>query len=672
MIDFDYKKAIKVKLSDELPPKAEFDPSKRRAPDRGLTLSKTEIKIALKNALRYIPEHLHEEIAPEFLEELKTMGRIYGYRYRPQGKLIGKPIDEYKGITPARAMQVMIDNNLDFDIALYPYELVTYGETGQIFQNWMQYQLIKKYLEIMTEDQTLVVASGHPVGLFPSKPEAPRVINTNGLVVGKWDNPEDFKRLTALGVANYGQMTAGGWMYIGPQGIVHGTYITLLNAGRKYLGIPEDKDLKGKIFLTSGLGGMSGAQPKACEIAGGICVVAEVDQSRIETRYEQGWVSKVSDNLDEIKAWITEYRKQAKPISIAYHGNVVDLLEYIDANDIMIELLSDQTSCHAVYDGGYTPAGVDFEEGRRLIKEDLAKFKKLVDESLLRHFEVLKKLTAKGAYFWDYGNSFMASIFDAGAKEIAKNKENTNEGFIWPSYVEDIMGPICFDNGYGPFRWVCLSRKDEDLRKTDQIAMDCIDPKRCSLDRDNYHWIATAEENALVVGTKARILYADEEGRVRIALKFNEAIRQGLIGPVMLGRDHHDVSGTDSPFRETSNIYDGSNVMADMATHCFGGNIARGMSLVVLSNGGGVGIGRSINGGNGIVLDGSKRMDEIIKSALSWDVMGGVARRNWARNENAIKTSSQWNEKHLGQGHITIPYLANDKFIDKLVDDKIK
>ncbi len=672
MIDFDYKKAIKVKLSDQLPPKAEFDPSKRRAPDRGLNLSKTEIKIALKNALRYIPEHLHEEIAPEFLEELMTMGRIYGYRYRPQGKLIGKPIEEYKGITAAKAMQVMIDNNLDFDIALYPYELVTYGETGQIFQNWMQYQLVKKYLEIMTEDQTLVVASGHPVGLFPSKPEAPRVINTNGLVVGKWDNPDDFKRLTALGVANYGQMTAGGWMYIGPQGIVHGTYITLLNAGRKYLGIPEDKDLKGKIFLTSGLGGMSGAQPKACEIAGGICVVAEVDQSRIETRYEQGWVSKVSDNLDEIKDWIEEYRKLEKPISIAYHGNVVDLLEYIDVNDLNVELLSDQTSCHAVYDGGYTPAGIGFDEGRKLIKEDLERFKELVDASLIRHYEVLKRLTAKGAYFWDYGNSFMASIFDAGAKEIAKNGQNTNEGFIWPSYVEDIMGPICFDNGYGPFRWVCLSRKDEDLRKTDQIAMDCIDPKRCSLDRDNYHWIATAEENALVVGTKARILYADEEGRVRIALKFNEAIRKGLIGPVMLGRDHHDVSGTDSPFRETSNIYDGSNVMADMATHCFGGNIARGMSLVVLSNGGGVGIGRSINGGNGIVLDGSKRMDEIIKSALSWDVMGGVARRNWARNENAIKTSSEWNQKHEGQGHITIPFLSDDKLIDKLVDNKIK
>ncbi len=671
MIDFDYKKAIKVKLSDELPAKLEFDPSKRRAPDRGLNLTKYEIKIALKNALRYVPEHLHEEIAPEFLEELKTMGRIYGYRYRPQGAIIGKAIDEYKGITAAKAMQVMIDNNLDFDIALYPYELVTYGETGQIFQNWMQYQLVKKYLEIMTEDQTLVVASGHPVGLFPSKPEAPRVINTNGLVIGKWDNPEEFKRLTALGVANYGQMTAGGWMYIGPQGIVHGTYITLLNAGRKYLGLADDKDIRGKLFVTSGLGGMSGAQPKACEIAGGICVVAEVDESRIETRYEQGWVARVSNNLAEIANWIEEYRIKEEPVSIAYHGNIVDLLEYIDEHNIKAELVSDQTSCHAVYDGGYTPAGIGFDEGRELITKDLAKFKQLVDESLVRHFHVLQRLTAKGSFFWDYGNSFMASIFDAGAKEIAKNGMNTNEGFIWPSYVEDIMGPICFDNGYGPFRWVCLSRKDQDLRTTDKIAMDCIDPERCSQDRDNYHWIATAEENKLVVGTKARILYADEEGRVRIALKFNEAIRKGIIGPVMLGRDHHDVSGTDSPFRETSNIYDGSNVMADMATHCFGGNIARGMSLVVLSNGGGVGIGRSINGGNGIVLDGSARMDNIIKSALSWDVMGGVARRNWARNDNAIKTSTEWNQKHEGRGHITIPYLANDELVDKLVDDNI-
>ncbi|MBP7563855.1 MAG: urocanate hydratase [Candidatus Cloacimonetes bacterium] len=659
--------AMIVKLSNELPAQKEFQPGIRRAPSRGYFLNQKETLIALKNALRYIPEELHQTLAPEFLNELKTMGRIYGYRYRPEGRIYGKPIDEYQGIPQARALQVMIDNNLDFDIALYPYELVTYGETGQVCQNWMQYQLIKKYLEVMTEDQTLVVSSGHPLGLFPSRPEAPRVISTNGLIIGKWDNPEDFKRLTALGVANYGQMTAGGWMYIGPQGIVHGTYITLLNAGRKYLNIPADKDLKGVYFISSGLGGMSGAQSKAVEIAGGIGIIAEVDKSRIDTRHSQGWVSLVSDDLAQIVKWMKEYKEMGKTVSIAYHGNVVDLLEYIDTNNIDVPLISDQTSCHAVYEGGYTPAGISFDEGRRLIKEDQNKFKQLVDESLIRHFNVIKKLTDKGSYFWDYGNSFMASIFDAGEKSIAKNGTDTNEGFIWPSYVEDIMGPICFDNGYGPFRWVCLSGKDEDLRKTDKAAMNCIDPERCSLDRDNYHWIATAEENKLVVGTKARILYADEEGRVRIALKFNEMIRKGEIGPIMLGRDHHDVSGTDSPFRETSNIYDGSNVTADMATQCFAGNVARGMTLVVLSNGGGVGIGRSINGGNGIVLDGSKRMDDVIMSGLSWDVMGGVARRNWARNENAIQTVVDWNIKHKGQGQITIPFNCDEDYLNSLI-----
>ncbi|HPY95839.1 MAG TPA: urocanate hydratase [Candidatus Cloacimonadota bacterium] len=659
--------AMFVKLPSDLPEKKEFQKGIRRAPSRGYHLNEQDTLTALKNALRYVPQELHKTLAPEFLEELRTMGRIYGYRYRPNGRIYGKPINEYKGIPQARAMQVMIDNNLDFDIALYPYELVTYGETGQVCQNWMQYQLIKKYLEVMTEDQTLVVNSGHPLGLFPSKPDAPRVISTNGLIIGKWDNPEDFKRLTALGVANYGQMTAGGWMYIGPQGIVHGTYITLLNAGRQYLNIPSDKDLKGVYFVSSGLGGMSGAQSKAAEIAGGIGIIAEVDKSRIDTRHSQGWVNLVSDDLSQIALWMKEYKEKKTPISIAYHGNIVNLLEYFDENNIHVELISDQTSCHAVYEGGYTPAGTSFEEGRRLLKEDQNKFKQLVDESLIRHFKVIKRLTAKGSYFWDYGNSFMASIFDAGEKSIAKNGVDTNEGFIWPSYVEDIMGPICFDNGYGPFRWVCLSGKDEDLHKTDQAAMSCIDPNRSPQDRDNYHWIASAEENKLVVGTKARILYADEEGRIRIALKFNEMIRKGEIGPVILGRDHHDVSGTDSPFRETSNIYDGSNLTADMATQCFAGNVARGMTLVVLSNGGGVGIGRSVNGGNGIVLDGSKRMDTIVSSGLSWDVMGGVARRNWARNENAIKTASEWNIKHKGLGHITIPYDCDHDYLKTLI-----
>ncbi|RMG98307.1 MAG: urocanate hydratase, partial [Chloroflexi bacterium] len=545
---------------------------------------------------------LHEQLAPEFLEELKTMGRIYGYRFRPEGRIYGKPVDEYKGILEARALQVNIDNNLDFDVALYPYELVTYGETGQVCQNWMQYLLIKKYLEIIREDQTLVVSSGHPLGLFPSHRNAPRVISTNGLIVGQWDYPETFKKLAAMGVSNYGQMTAGGWFYIGPQGIVHGTYITILNAGRLYLGIPEEEDLRGVVFVSSGLGGMSGAQAKAIEIAGGVGVIAEVDYSRIQTRYEQGWVSKISDNLDQIALWMDEYRQKKETVSIAYHGNVVDLLEYIDKHDVEVQLLSDQTSCHAVYEGGYTPVGVTFEEGRKLIKENPQRFKELVDESLKRHFKALKRLTDKGGHFWDYGNSFMASVFEAGEKEIARNKQDTSQGFIWPSYVEDIMGPICFDRGFGPFRWVCLSGKDEDLRKTDRAAMECIDPKLSSLHRDNYHWIATAEQNKLVVGTKARILYSDEEGRMKIALKFNEMVRKGEIGPVIIGRDHHDVSGTDSPFRETANIYDGSRVTADMSVQCFAGNVARGMTLVVLSNGGGVGIGRASNGGFGLVL----------------------------------------------------------------------
>ncbi|MBM4400125.1 MAG: urocanate hydratase, partial [Candidatus Cloacimonetes bacterium] len=497
--------------------------------------------------------------------------------------------------------------------------------------------------------------------------EAPRVISTNGLMIGKWDNPEDFKRLTALGVTNYGQMTAGGWMYIGPQGIVHGTYITLLNAGRKYLGIPEDKDLAGVLFVTSGLGGMSGAQAKAVEIAGGIGVIAEVDYSRIETRHSQGWVGKVSSDLDEIFSWVDDYRQSKKAVSIAYHGNIVDLLNYIDNKNITCELISDQTSCHVVYEGGYTPVGYTYEQGRELLKSDQKAFNKAVDISLIKHFMLIKQLTDKGAHFWDYGNNFMSSVFEAGEKSISKNGMNTLDGFIWPSYVEDIMGPICFDRGYGPFRWICLSHKDEDLRKTDKAARDLIDPSRCSLDRDNHHWIATAEQNKLVVGTKARILYSDEEGRVRIALKFNEMIRNGEIGPVMLGRDHHDVSGTDSPLRETANIYDGSNVTADMATQCFAGNVARGMTLVVLSNGGGVGIGRSVNGGNGILLDGSERIDNVIKSGLSWDVMGGVARRNWAGNENAIETSAMWNARHHTEGCITIPNVADENMINDMV-----
>ncbi len=666
----DLSKARKVKLSDELPEKTHFMDGIRRAPKRELKLNRKQIKLALKNALRYIPDHLHEKLAPEFMEELMTRGRIYGYRYRPEGEIKAKPIGEYKGKTiEGRAIQLMIDNNLDFDVALYPYELVTYGESGQVCQNWMQYRLIKKYLEIMTEDQTLVVQSGHPLGLFPSRPESPRVISTNALMVGMFDNEEWFNKAAALGVANYGQMTAGGWMYIGPQGIVHGTYITLLNAGRLFLGIPEDEDLSGHVFVSSGLGGMSGAQARAVEIAGGVGIIAEVDKSRIDTRHEQGWVSRVSDDLAEVFNWVEEYRTKGEANSIAYHGNIVDLLEYIVEHDKDVELLSDQTSCHAVYSGGYTPAGLTFAEGRELLNENPAGFKEEVDKSLERHFYLLKELVDKGAHFWDYGNSFMKAVFDAGVKEIARNGEDTSEGFVFPSYVENIMGPLCFDYGYGPFRWVCLSGKDEDLEKTDKAAMSCIDPERRAQDRDNYHWIKDAGENNLVVGSKARILYADGPGRVKIALEFNRMVRDGEIGPVMIGRDHHDTGGTDSPFRETANIKDGSNIMADMAIHGFAGNAARGMTMVVESNGGGVGIGKAFNGGFGLVLDGSNRIDDVIKSALDWDVTGGVARRAWARNENAIETVAEWNQEKRDRGHITLPYQAEDELIDSVVED---
>lgn len=601
------------------------------------------------------------------MEELRTRGRIYGYRYRPQGDLKAKPIDAYKGnCIEGKAFQVMIDNNLCFDIALYPYELVTYGETGQVCQNWMQYRLIKQYLEVLTQDQTLVIESGHPLGLFRSKPDAPRVIITNAMMVGLYDNQKDWHVAMQMGVANYGQMTAGGWMYIGPQGIVHGTFNTLLNAGRMKLGIPQNGDLRGHLFISSGLGGMSGAQPKAAEMSGAASIIAEVDMSRIETRHRQGWVGHVTDSIPEAFSLAHEAMDGKKPISIAYHGNIVDLLEYAVNQNIHIDLLSDQTSCHAVYEGGYCPAGITFAERTNLLHEDPQKFCGLVNESLVRHFRAIKALVEQGTYFFDYGNSFMKAVYDAGVREIAKEEDDKN-GFIFPSYVEDIMGPELFDYGYGPFRWVCLSGKHEDLIKTDHAAMECIDPNRRGQDLDNYNWIRDAEKNNLVVGTQARILYQDAAGRMKIALKFNEMVRNGEVGPIMLGRDHHDVSGTDSPFRETSNIKDGSNVMADMAVQCFAGNCARGMSLVALHNGGGVGIGKAINGGFGMVCDGSERVDEILRSAMLWDVMGGVARRSWARNGHAMETSEEFNRTHADGYHITMPYVADDELVNKYI-----
>ena len=665
--------AMTIKLDHQLPTMPEFQPGIRRAPNRGFRLTQSQTEIALKNALRYVPEELHQVLAPEFLDELVKYGRIYAYRYRPEGRIFGKAIDEYKGsCTEGKAFQVMIDNNLDFEIALYPYELVTYGETGHVCQNWLQYTLIKKYLEVMTENQTLVIESGHPLGLFPSKPDAPRVIITNALMIGMFDNQQDWEIAEQMGVANYGQMTAGGWMYIGPQGIVHGTFNTILTAGRLKLGIPSDQDLRGRLFITSGLGGMSGAQPKAIEIANGVGIIAEVDLSRIKTRFDQGWVSKVSDDLKEVFDTAKEYMEKKQAISIAYHGNIVDLLQYAVENNIHIELLSDQTSCHVAHDGGYCPQGITFDERTNLLATDREKFKQLVDKSLRTHFELIKTLVERGSYFFDYGNAFMKAVYDAGVKEISKNGIDEKDGFIFPSYVEDIMGPELFDYGYGPFRWVCLSGREDDLDKTDKAAMDCIDPNRRGQDRDNYIWIRDAKKNKLVVGTKARILYQDAEGRTRIALRFNEMVRKGEIGPVMLGRDHHDVSGTDSPFRETSNIKDGSNVMADMATQCFAGNAARGMSLIALHNGGGVGIGKSINGGFGLVLDGSERVDNIIKSAMMWDVMGGVARRSWARNQNSIDTCIEYNKNYAGAGHITIPYVPKEDLVKDLVAKAFK
>lgn len=669
-------KAMHIHLGEifkDLPEMPNFVDSIRRAPARHFNLTQNDTELALKNALRYVPDEWHSTLAPEFLNELLARGRIYGYRFRPAGRLMGKQIDDYRGnCLEGKAFQVMIENNLDFDVALYPYELVTYGETGQVCQNWMQYRLIKRYLEELTDEQTLVMESGHPLGIFASSPDAPRAIITNALMVGCFDDQQNWHRAMALGVANYGQMTAGGWMYIGPQGIVHGTYSTILNAGRAKLGIPADRDLAGYLFVSSGLGGMSGAQGKAVEIANGVAIIAEVDYSRIQTRLDQGWMMKAVEDPAEAFKLAIEYQQKKKTITIAYYGNVVDLIEYAANNTIKIDLLSDQTSCHAVYEGGYCPQGISFKERTELLKTGHAGFKEMVDATLRRHYELIKILTERGTYFFDYGNSFLKAVYDAGVTDICRNEKDSLDGFKFQSYVEDIMGPILFDYGYGPFRWVCLSGRDEDLLKTDQAAMDGIDPERRFQDRDNYVWIRDAAKNKLVVGTKARILYQDAMGRMNIALKFNEMVRKGEIGPVMLGRDHHDTGGTDSPFRETANIKDGSNIMADMATQCFAGNACRGMSLVALHNGGGVGIGKAINGGFGLVLDGSDRIDNVIKQAIPWDVMGGVARRAWARNENSIETSIAYNEMRRGSDHITLPFLTDEGMVEDLVSDAFK
>ncbi|MBQ1505227.1 MAG: urocanate hydratase [Erysipelotrichales bacterium] len=672
-MELNLEDAMVYTLDEELPEYPEILPGYRRAPKRESKLSEADKVLAIKNALRYIHPKHHAQMAKEFAKELNERGRIYGYRFRPEGKIYGKPVEEYKGkCIEGKAIQVMIDNNLDFDVALYPYELTTYGETGQVCQNWMQYRLIKKYLENLTDEQTLVVMSGHPLGLFHSHKLAPRVIITNGLMIGEFDDQENFNRAAALGVANYGQMTAGGWMYIGPQGIVHGTFNTLLNAGRLKLGVPEDGNLAGKLFVSSGLGGMSGAQGKAAEIAGAAAIIAEVDDSRIDTRYTQGWVSERTGDLDEALAIAKKHLEDKTPCAVAYHGNIVDLLEYLYAKDVHVDLMSDQTSCHVPYDGGYCPQGLTYEERTRMLAEDREGFKKKVNESLRHHYEMICKFKEKGTYFFDYGNSFLKAVYDSGVTSICRNGINDLDGFVLPSYVEDILGPQLFDYGYGPFRWCCLSRKSEDLDKTDAAAAEYIyNHNRRYQDYDNYVWVRDAKKNKLVVGTQCRILYQDAYGRRDIALKFNEMVRNGEIGPVILGRDHHDTGGTDAPFRETSNIKDGSNIMAEMAIQCYAGNAARGMSYIALHNGGGTGIGRAVNGGFGMVLDGSERVDEILKMSMMWDTMVGVARRSWARNENALSTAAEFNRTNPDHDVITLPYVAEDSLIEEALKETI-
>ena len=657
---------MRIKLDGPLPSMGEFDPSVRRAPKRESDLSESDVKLALRNALRYIPEEYHAELAPEFYQELMERGKIYGYRFRPHGKLWGRPIDEYKGKCMAgKAIQVMIDNNLDFDVALYPYELVTYGETGQVCQNWMQYLLIKRYLEEMEEDQTLVVSSGHPVGLFHSCAEAPRVILTNGLLVGKYDDNDNWNRAAAMGVSNYGQFTAGGWFYIGSQGIVHGTFSTLLSVARSVLHHTNSEDMmKGALFVTAGLGGMSGAQGKSIEMCNGVGIIAEVDESKIALRQRLGWVTLRTETPEEAFELARSYIAKGEPMSIAYHGNVVDLLQYAVDHNEKIDILTDQTSCHVAFDGGYCPQGLTFAERSKMLAEDKPQFVELVKKTLRKHHELIEILRSRGTYFFDYGNSLTSTMYEIGIKEVCVNGENPLYGFIYKSFVEAFLGPNLFDYGYGPFRWVCLSGKPEDLHKTDIAAMGCIDKDRRYQDYDNYVWIRDAEKNKLVIGTQARILYQDADTRGRIALKFNEMVRNGEIGPIMMGRDHMDTGGADAPSRETSNVKDGSNITADMSALVFGGDAGMGMTMMAMHNGGGVGIGNSQSCGYGLLLDGSEKTDRIIKRAINFDVMCGVARRAWARNENSIKTVLLHDDP---RDSITLPYLCDDGIIDRIV-----
>ncbi len=663
-----FQEQILQGIPSELPPKKIYDESVSHAPKRKDILTDEEKKLALKNALRYFEPKHHEQLIPEFKEELEKYGRIYMYRFRPDYEMYARPIDEYPGKSlQAKSIQLMIQNNLDKAVAQHPHELITYGGNGAVFQNWAQYLLTMKYLAEMTDEQTLVMYSGHPMGLFPSHKNAPRVVVTNGMMIPNYSSQDDWEKFNALGVTQYGQMTAGSYMYIGPQGIVHGTTITVLNGCRKIENSPQSKNkgTKGKLFVTAGLGGMSGAQPKAGNIAGVISVTAEVNPEATWKRYEQGWVDEVISDLDELVERVKLAKEKEEVVSIAYDGNVVDVWEKFDEENIYIDLGSDQTSLHNPWAGGYYPVGLSLEESNELMAVNPELFKEKVRESLRRHATAINKHAAKGTYFFDYGNAFLLEASRAGADVMAENGID----FKYPSYVQDIMGPMCFDFGFGPFRWVCTSGKPEDLQKTDEIACQVLEemmkdsPKEIQQQmQDNITWIKGAQENKLVVGSQARILYADAEGRMKIAEAFNQAIAKGEIGPVVLGRDHHDVSGTDSPFRETSNIYDGSSFTADMAVHNVIGDSFRGATWVSIHNGGGVGWGEVINGGFGMLLDGSEEANKRLKSMLHWDVNNGIARRSWARNEGAIFAikRAMENEPLL---KVTLPNMVDEKLL---------
>ncbi|WP_291099439.1 MULTISPECIES: urocanate hydratase [unclassified Empedobacter] len=631
-----FHEQIKQGIPSVLPQKKDRNPNVSHAPKRKEILSEDEKKLALKNALRYFEPKDHAELIPEFKQELENFGRIYMYRLMPDYKIFARPITDYPGNSEqAKAIQLMIQNNLDHAVAQHPEELITYGGNGAVFQNWAQYLLTMKYLSEMTDEQTLVMYSGHPMGLFPSHKNAPRVVVTNGMVIPNYSKPDDWEKMNALGVSQYGQMTAGSYMYIGPQGIVHGTTITVLNGCRKI----DSNGTAGKLFVTAGLGGMSGAQPKAGNIAGVVSVTAEVNPAATWKRHEQGWVDEVISDLDELVTRVRKAKDAKEVVSIAYDGNIVEVWEKFDQENLYIDLGSDQTSLHNPWAGGYYPVELSFEEANEMMSNNPELFKEKVQESLRRHADAINKHTAKGTYFFDYGNAFLLEASRAGADVMAENGID----FKYPSYVQDIMGPMCFDYGFGPFRWVCTSGKSEDLQKTDEIACQVLEeimlhsPQEIQQQmQDNITWIKGAQQNKLVVGSQARILYADAEGRIKIAKAFNDAIAKGEIGPVVLGRDHHDVSGTDSPFRETSNIYDGSKFTADMAIHNVIGDSFRGATWVSIHNGGGVGWGEVINGGFGMLLDGSSDAEQRLKSMLHWDVNNGIARRSWARNEEAI------------------------------------